>query len=172
MAGAVRGRGAVHPLGLSLVFLLACGGDGDVGADATDGAVAGDGESDPSDAGSGEDAAYEDADPEDSQDASVDAQTADAASATCDTVAPTECPTPMPTYADVAPIFAARCLSCHDGTQEQWPLTSYSHAADWHDLLRAVMLSCAMPPSGAGVEMPLAERQLLLDWLRCGYPES
>ena len=143
----------------SLVF-AACGGD-DKPASEDDAAVV-DG-SEPDAQAPSEDSG--------TVDAGGDGQVADAASIACETVAPTECPSPMPTYADIEPILQQRCLSCHDGTQEQWPLTSYSHAADWHDLLRAAMLSCVMPPPTSGIEMPLAERQLLLDWLRCGYPE-
>lgn len=89
----------------------------------------------------------------------------------CDVVAPTSCPEPAPHYADVEPIFEARCIGCHGGVSGLWPLTAYSHAADWHDTIRSAMLACAMPPVDSGIHMPLSERQTLLTWIRCGYPQ-
>jgi hypothetical protein len=32
------------------------------------------------------------------------------------------------------------------------------------------MLNCSMPPLDSGLTMPTEERQLLLHWIRCGYP--
>jgi hypothetical protein len=89
---------------------------------------------------------------------------------TCAAVAPTSCPMPAPRYDDIVPILAQRCLSCHDGLAEQWPLTSYDHVVSWTAEIRGMMLNCSMPPVDSGIEMPLDERQLLLTWLRCGSP--
>jgi hypothetical protein len=88
----------------------------------------------------------------------------------CEVRAPTECSQPDLTYADVAPIFERRCVSCHDGSADFWPLTQYSHVADWFIEVRAAMLTCAMPPPDAGVTMPASERETVLQWIRCGYP--
>lgn len=90
----------------------------------------------------------------------------------CNVEAPTSCPDPPPRYADVEPIFQERCVGCHDGAEDgPWPLTSYSHAADWHDIIRAAMLDCTMPPPESGMTMTTAERETLLNWLRCGFPK-
>ncbi len=90
----------------------------------------------------------------------------------CETVAPTSCPEPAPHYSDVRPIFEDICIGCHYGAKDgPWTLDGYEHAANWHDLIRGVMLDCSMPPPDAGIEMTLEERQALLQWLRCGYLE-
>ncbi len=92
--------------------------------------------------------------------------------AACDTVLPTSCPTPPVTYEQhVKPIIEARCLPCHHGRGEEWPLTDYPHTADWASEIRAVIADCSMPPPEEGIEMPTSERQLILEWVRCGVPE-
>lgn len=88
----------------------------------------------------------------------------------CAVVAPTACPEPAPRYADVQPIFEQRCVSCHSGRGEQWPLTTYQHAADWYGPIHDEVLTCAMPPPSAGIPITDAERVAILTWLRCGFP--
>ncbi len=91
--------------------------------------------------------------------------------AECDVVAPTSCPEPKPTYADVEPIFQERCVGCHAGIPDgPWPLTDYGHVSAWFGEIRGAMLSCSMPPADAGIEMPTEERDLILLWIRCGFP--
>lgn len=89
----------------------------------------------------------------------------------CTVTAPTECPDPVPTYADVEPIFVQRCQTCHDGRSGQWPLTSYRHVADWHEEIKGEMYACSMPPKEAQLPMPVEERELILAWLLCGFPQ-
>ena len=90
--------------------------------------------------------------------------------ATCDVVPPTKCVDPELTYADdVKPIIAARCLSCHDGKGEQWPLVSEGHVASWFSQIRDVMIRCQMPPADSGITMPTEERETILQWLRCKF---
>ena len=90
----------------------------------------------------------------------------------CSVTAPTACVEPAPTYDDVAPIFAKRCTSCHDGKVDgPWPLTSYEHISGWWDVVRDELVACAMPPPGEGVIMTNEEREKILMWLRCGYRE-
>jgi len=94
--------------------------------------------------------------------------------ASCGVVGPTECPNPTLRYADVATIVDQRCTGpCHSGlfAEGPWPLTDYQQVADWADVVRSELLSCAMPPADSGVTMPLEERLALLAWIRCGYPE-
>ena len=92
--------------------------------------------------------------------------------AVCAPTAPTACTAPEPRYADVAPIFERRCASCHTGvTDAQWPLDDYQHVADWASFIRDELLSCAMPPADSGMTMTPEERDAILLWVRCGYPE-
>jgi hypothetical protein len=91
--------------------------------------------------------------------------------ADCDATAPLTCPDPSPRWKDVSPIFMRRCTGCHNGTGGQWPLNQYEHVADWYGEIRAQMLACTMPPVDSGIEMPLAERQTILTWIRCGFPQ-
>ncbi len=92
-----------------------------------------------------------------------------ATSVACDVKAPTSCPSPAPRYADVQPIFQSRCVGCHNGTTQQWPLTSYQDVADWYDSVRDYVLTCAMPPPAANIPMTTEERTAILTWIRCGY---
>jgi uncharacterized membrane protein len=89
----------------------------------------------------------------------------------CTVTAPTGCPDPAPTYDDVEPILAERCVICHDGTQGQWPLTTYTHVADWSVEVRAMVGSCIMPPPEEEIPMTDEEREAILTWLVCGFPE-
>ena len=93
------------------------------------------------------------------------------AAVACEAMTPSECPDPALNYASVAPIFQARCVSCHDGKMEQWPLDSYQNVADWFDAVRSLVQECEMPPPESGVTMTTEERNLILAWIRCGYPE-
>ena len=91
----------------------------------------------------------------------------------CSVRAPTECPDPAPRYADVSPIFTARCITCHNGVPNgPWPLIGYDHVADWQDTIRDELLRCSMPPpdAGASAVLPDDERMAILVWLRCGLP--
>jgi uncharacterized membrane protein len=96
--------------------------------------------------------------------------------ADCDLTAPTACPSDMPTYADVEPIFAERCVTCHAGPSGElcptcWSLESYQDIKHWTMQIRNQMLQCAMPPLDSGMTMPDAERMKILEWLRCDLPE-
>ena len=102
---------------------------------------------------------------------SADASVGDAAAVECTVTAPTECVDPAPVYADVVPIIETHCYACHDGTSDNWPLTTYPHVAGWYAEIRSVMLDCTMPPPEARGTMTTAERELLLDWIRCGSKE-
>lgn len=91
--------------------------------------------------------------------------------AVCVSDAPTACPATAPRYADVAPIFRARCATCHGGTVGgPWPLDSYGHIADWQNEVRSELLRCSMPPLDASVALLPEERITILTWLRCGLP--
>ncbi len=93
--------------------------------------------------------------------------------AACATVAVTVCPDAgVPTYTDVAPIFQARCASCHKGEDGgPWPLDDYEPIADWQGEVRAMILNCSMPPADSGVTMPDDETAKLLTWIKCGLPK-
>ena len=87
--------------------------------------------------------------------------------------APTACPDPAPTFADVAPIFGERCVTpCHSGTPNgPWPLSRYEHIFDWQEDIRSHLLDCTMPPLDGGVAITTEERLAILNWIRCGLPE-
>ena len=97
----------------------------------------------------------------------------------CLTTLPTACPTPPVKYANVQPIFQARCVNmCHNGATLDpetkmpiWGLTDYSHVSTWQDTIRAKTASCEMPPPDAGVPMTMEERRAILEWVHCGVPE-
>lgn len=90
----------------------------------------------------------------------------------CLAVAPTACPTPAPTYSDVAPIFQASCAECHDGRLNgPWPFTDYGHIFDWYDEIRSDLLDCSMPPPRSRHSLTSENRQMILTWIRCGLPE-
>jgi len=83
--------------------------------------------------------------------------------------APSECPSPAVTYADVAPIFDSACATCHTGKgQDPWSLSDYNSVADWQELVRAEVLNCTMPPKDSGVHVSNEDRRKLLAWVRCG----
>jgi hypothetical protein len=89
----------------------------------------------------------------------------------CEVTPPTGCPNPPVYYEDITPILKERCLGCHDGKGEEWPLTSYGHAAGWTNEIRAAMNSCDMPPKDAGIVMPAEEREKILTWIVCKLPQ-
>jgi hypothetical protein len=86
----------------------------------------------------------------------------------CDVVPPTRC-VDEPTYAEVEAIVKKRCIGCHDGRGEEWPLTSQPHVSMWFNEIRGMMITCAMPPPASGMTMPTAERELILEWIRCKF---
>lgn len=91
---------------------------------------------------------------------------------TCDVVLPEACGNPALRFADVQPLFQTHCVNCHYGQLGgPWPLTSYMDITDWADVVRDDIAFCSMPPADAGTGMTLAEKALILDWLRCGFPQ-
>jgi len=89
----------------------------------------------------------------------------------CTVVAPTACPDPAPTYANVEPIFSNNCVPCHRGSPDgPWPLTNYGHVASWRDEIRAMLLTCSMPPPEEMIPLPNDEAGVILNWIRCGMP--
>ena len=92
--------------------------------------------------------------------------------AVCLAMPPADCPDPAPSYADVAPIFAQRCASCHtEDVGAPWPLDTYERVTDWGPVVRDDLLRCSMPPSNSDAPMSAAERQRILTWIGCGYLE-
>jgi uncharacterized membrane protein len=90
----------------------------------------------------------------------------------CDVMPPDVCKNPALRFADVQPLFEKHCVNCHYGQLGgPWPLRSYMDIADWHDVVLSDIAFCSMPPADAGTGMTTAEKQLILDWLRCDFPE-
>jgi peroxiredoxin len=87
------------------------------------------------------------------------------------------------TYArDIAPIFQARCVSCHRaGEIGPFELTSYDEAAGWGEMIAEVVRERRMPPWHADPKhgtfandrsLPAAEKELLYRWVQNGCPEG
>jgi hypothetical protein len=51
-----------------------------------------------------------------------------------------------------------------------WPLTNYGHVAAWGDDIRAMLLTCSMPPPEERTPLPNEQSELILQWIRCGMP--
>lgn len=91
----------------------------------------------------------------------------------CTVEAPTACPVPPPSYAEVSAIIEARCLGCHYGyVGGPWPLVTYDQIAAWREDLRSSILDCWMPPPEEHLPMTDAERSVILEWIRCDMPED
>ena len=92
--------------------------------------------------------------------------------ALCSVTAPAGCPSPVPTYRDVQPIIAQRCVVCHGADPNgPWPLSDYDSVVAWKEPVAEKIGDCEMPPADAGVPMTTDERQKILSWLQCGAPE-
>lgn len=90
----------------------------------------------------------------------------------CLVTAPTTCTQTQLRWADIEPIIQQRCVPCHDGSQPQWPLRTYTDVADWSDIVRQNVVDCAMPPLDGGIQVGMTnvERRLILDWIKCDFP--
>jgi uncharacterized membrane protein len=101
------------------------------------------------------------------------ADPADVGATVCMVVPPTVCPDPPPHFPDIHPIVQQRCAPCHNGVDPDgpWPLLEYHHVADWQDVVRDNLRTCAMPPADGGIAMADEERNAILTWLLCGYLE-
>ncbi len=139
---------------LATSVLLGCSSTGSLVAssDPPDGT---DGSSPPSDVATGE---------------ISDATAGETSALACSVMDPTSCPDPAPHYADVAPIFQSRCVSCHSGDSGPWPLTDYGSILAWEDIVRSDLLGCTMPPPDAGISMTRDEQIAILTWIRCALP--
>jgi hypothetical protein len=83
---------------------------------------------------------------------------------------PYECPEPAPRYADVAPIIDKYCSRCHyrDATGGLFSLTDYEHAATWQTNIAREVGFCAMPPPEERLDITVADRTTIVNWVRCG----
>lgn len=88
------------------------------------------------------------------------------------TKAPSSCPAPAPTYADVAPIFSAKCAPCHSatGVVPTKPLDAYDAVFRVRITALSQLQGCRMPPDGSP-PLTADERQKLLSWFVCGAPK-
>ncbi len=89
----------------------------------------------------------------------------------------TACPsTNPPSYSkDVVPIFDAYCGGCHyDGGigTVQADFTTYKSGLPKYPSIPGQLLACRMPPADAGVTLPLADEQTLLQWVQCAWPNN
>ena len=87
---------------------------------------------------------------------------------------PMSCPSPPPSWkTDVQPIINSRCVPCHSPTGVEYVLnyTTYQGVAAEKGTMTSQVLHCQMPLATAP-QLTEAERQTLLTWFLCGYPNN
>jgi hypothetical protein len=91
----------------------------------------------------------------------------------CPSDLPPSCPPGAAGYqATVAPILAAKCVSCHEpGGQSLHFLQTYQEVSLLHGQVLDQVYSCRMPPAGY-TPLTETERTELLGWLVCGAPND
>lgn len=92
----------------------------------------------------------------------------------CPPVQTTSACEPAPTYTgDVAAVFAAACVSCHQagGTAARYDLTSVAGVRRKGSTVLTQVQNCQMPPADAARPLDPAERALVLQWFACGAPD-
>jgi hypothetical protein len=98
-----------------------------------------------------------------------------AATDPCPQDLPASCPANPPSYqADVAPIIAARCATCHSpggAGSAFFDFTSYASVYAGRGSMLNAVYACNMPPKSAG-QLAQSERETLLTWLVCGAPDN
>jgi len=91
--------------------------------------------------------------------------------AACPDPAPSACPDPPLHYPDVAPIIEQRCVTCHFDGAADWPLTTYQDVASWWTVVYEDLMLCTMPPPESPTGLTPGERQAILSWIACGFPQ-
>ena len=98
--------------------------------------------------------------------------------ATCQATLPPACEADAaPSYAGtIAPLVERTCLTCHapGGVSSNIDLTTYANLARLETTDLVQLYSCQMPPADAGADatLSLAEREELIGWITCGYPDN
>jgi uncharacterized membrane protein len=97
--------------------------------------------------------------------------------ATCPAVpADPPCPDAVPNFTqDIRPIFMVACDRCHSPTGEEpkSPLQTYQQInAIAGTVYYEVFKRCSMPPPSAPEILTDGQRQKLLDWFGCGWPDT
>jgi hypothetical protein len=100
----------------------------------------------------------------------------DAATISCTATFPSGCTT-APSYSQaIAPLVQRTCNGCHaaGGVAADRDLTTYKNVARLETTELIELNSCAMPPADAGPDAMLsaAEREEILQWLICDYPNN
>jgi uncharacterized membrane protein len=92
----------------------------------------------------------------------------DPAGGTCLNDLPASCPQSPPSYAQVAPVFHAKCASCHSaaGSAPDRRFDTYDEIARQQSATLDQIYSCKMPTAGY-TQLSTGERQLVLGWLVC-----
>jgi len=88
----------------------------------------------------------------------------------CPNDLPASCPSPAPGWAaDVAPVIAARCATCHvkGGVAADKPLTSHAEVFFRKGSVLNQIHACKMPQAGSP-QLSAAERAAVQGWLVCG----
>jgi hypothetical protein len=95
------------------------------------------------------------------------------ATSDCPDDLPEECPSPAPTWsADVAPIVARTCATCHDGAIQSPILQDRDTIFASRGPVLDQVYACLMPPPTSGLALDDDERAAFLGWLVCGAPDD
>jgi hypothetical protein len=94
----------------------------------------------------------------------------------CPKVLPTDCST-IPSYqTEIGPLITSTCFPCHTpgGVASDRDLTTRSNIVDIESTVLSQVYGCLMPPADGGSDAMLTppERNELLKWLVCGYPDN
>jgi uncharacterized membrane protein len=105
--------------------------------------------------------------------AEADSQQQDAGAGGCPHELPSACASAPSYQAQIAPIVAARCATCHapGGVEASKPLDTYAALHARRGSVLDQVYNCLMPLPGAP-PLTTEERAALLGWLVCDAPEN
>ncbi len=87
-----------------------------------------------------------------------------------------ECTVAPSFSATVEPLVQRTCAGCHGpgGVAADRDLTTYANVAQLEVTELVQLYSCQMPPADAGPDamLSLPEREAMMQWFICGYPDN
>jgi hypothetical protein len=94
----------------------------------------------------------------------------------CGATLPSGC-TVVPSFsATIEPLVERTCATCHSpgGVAADRDLTTYKNIAELETTELVQLYSCQMPTADAGPDamLSLAEREEMLQWFICGFPDN
>ena len=99
-----------------------------------------------------------------------------AGEASCTAVLPSGCSVAPSYAATIEPLVQRACATCHGpgGVASDRDLTTYANVARLEITELIQIYACQMPPADAGADAMLSsdERQEMMQWFVCGYPDN